>query len=163
MLEIGRYIKDSNLINRYRDTKYFAAYGIALLAGLAVLSKIGSISLNYNIIVNPPFFLLCSILGFFLCVCGGKMIFKYGGMIARFIAYMGKHSLAIMILHFVSFKAVTFLQIILFGDSIEMLTSYPVYVSLNGWWIVYSAVGIGVPCMVIYLWGKVKVGLVNPN
>lgn len=161
LLEIGRGIKNSDLINRYRDMKYSTAYGLAFFAGLAVLSQFGSITMNYNVIVNPPFFLLCSLLGFFLCVSAGDLIFKYGGKLKEFIAYMGKNSLVIMLIHFVSFKGVTFLQVVLFGDSIEMLTSYPVYVSSNGWWVVYSAAGIGIPCLVTLLWGKLKERLVK--
>ena len=161
LLEIGRGIKNSNLINRYRNMKYSTAYGLVFLTGLVVLRKFGSITMNYNVIVNPPFFLLCSMLGFFLCVSIGGLIFKFGGKLKVFTAYLGKNSLVIMLLHFVSFKVVTFLQVVLFGDSIEMLTSYPVYVSSNGWWVVYSAAGIGIPSLVILLWEKLKTRLVK--
>lgn len=69
---------------------------------------------------------------------------------------MGKNSLIIMLLHFISFKVITLLQIVLSGDSIEKLTSYPVYVSSNGWWIAYSIAGIGIPCLLAMLWGKLS-------
>lgn len=156
LLEVGRGIKHKDMINWYRNKGYVLACGFVSLALLTGLSKLGSITMNYNVIVNPLFFLLCSLLGFSLCVSVADLIYKHSKKLRRITAYMGANSLAIMLLHFVSFKVITLLQIILLGEDIEKLTSYPVYISSNGWWIVYSVAGISIPLLAVSLWKGFK-------
>ena len=156
LLEMGRFIRSKDLINRYKNKRYTVACSFCFFVGLVILSKFGSITMNYNVIVNPLFFLACSSLGFFLCAGIADFVLRHSGKIGVFTIYMGKNSLIIMLLHFISFKVITLLQIVLSGDSIEKLTSYPVYVSSNGWWIAYSIAGIGIPCLLAMLWGKLS-------
>ena len=156
LLEIGRVIKHKDMINRYRNKGYALICGLVFLTMLMVVSKLGSITMNYNVIVNPLFFLLCSLLGFSLCVSVADLIYKYSRNLRRITVYMGANSLTIMLLHFVSFKVVTLLQITLLGENIEKLTSYPVYISSNGWWIMYSVAGISIPLLAAFLWKDFK-------
>lgn len=159
LLEIGRIIKDKDLINGYRQNKCRVILGFVCFIGLVILSEFGSITMNYNVITNPPFFIVCSLLGFFLCVSIADFIFRYEGISKRFIIYAGRHSLTIMLLHFLSFKIVTLLQIVLFGEKIEVLSAYPVHVSSNGWWIAYSIAGISIPCLLLFVFGKLEIQL----
>lgn len=156
LLEVGRDIKHEDMINCYRNKGHSLICGLVSLIMLTWLGKLGSITMNYNVIVNPLFFLLCSLLGFLLCVSISDLIYKHSRKLRKIIAYMGANSLAIMLLHFVSFKVVTLFQITLFGESIEKLTSYPVYISSNGWWIVYSVAGISIPLLAVSLWKGLK-------
>ena len=67
LLEIGRIIKDKDLINGYRKNKGRVILGFVCFIGLVILSKFGSITMNYNVITYPPFFSVCFLLVFF-CV-----------------------------------------------------------------------------------------------
>lgn len=89
------------------------------------------------------------------------LIFRYEGISKRFIIYTGRHSLTIILLHFLSFKIVTLLQIVLFEEKIEVLSAYPVHISSNGWWIAYSIAGISIPCLLLFIFGKLGIQLKN--
>lgn len=149
LLEIGRNIKERNMIQScMKSNRFYTLLAISCFACLIVLSHFGKISLNHNIIENPIFFVLCSIMGFFLCTWVNNVVLSISLNWGKMLSILGKNSLIIMLLHFVSFKIVTLLQIYIYQDDIDMLTSYPVYRYYSGWWIAYSLAGILIPCLI---------------
>jgi len=64
--------------------------------------------------------------------------------------FFGRNSLDILIWQFVAFRFVILLQMYKWHNPItwdELLSHYPVYVVSNGWWIVYTIVGMVVPVL----------------
>lgn len=64
--------------------------------------------------------------------------------------FFGRNSLDILIWQFVAFRFVILLQMYKWHNSItwdELLSHYPVYVVSNGWWIIYTIVGMVVPVL----------------
>lgn len=57
-----------------------------------------------------------------------------------------------------SFKLVALIQCYVYGESLAALTNYPIALEKIGWWILYSLVGIIIPCLVYMLFviGKNK-------
>jgi fucose 4-O-acetylase-like acetyltransferase len=77
----------------------------------------------------------------------------------KILIYIGDNSLDVLIWHFVCFKIVSLLIIFLYGLPIECLAEFPVILeySTEGWWGVYSFVGIFVPIALKMLIDKMSV------
>ena len=60
--------------------------------------------------------------------------------------YAGNASLAIMALHFLAFKVVSLLQILIYGYGIDYLSAFPVIPDrINIWWVPYVVCGVALP------------------
>lgn len=75
---------------------------------------------------------------------------------SRLLLFVGSHTLAVMALHFLAFKTVSLLIIAIYDLPINRLSDFPVLLSYaqQGWWIVYTAVGISLPLCLAWLWTK---------
>lgn len=62
-----------------------------------------------------------------------------------FIAQAGKYSLYILMFHFIAFKAITFIQILIYHQPLYRLASFPCFINWGGWWLLYTLVGITIP------------------
>lgn len=81
-------------------------------------------------------------------------VVKYMGDV---LAYVGKHSLSIMVLHFASFKLVSALLIVLYDMPNVQLSSHPVVGNVAWYWqLCYMVVGIFVPLMLNGMYVKLK-------
>lgn len=74
-------------------------------------------------------------------------------IIADCLIYIGKNSLPILVMHQISFKIVTYIQVSVYKEPAYMLASFPVLYTDNGWWIIYSIVGVCVP-LILYAGSK---------
>ncbi len=62
--------------------------------------------------------------------------------------YAGNASLAIMALHFLAFKVVSLLQILIYGYGIDYLSAFPVIPDrINIWWVPYVVCGVALPLL----------------
>lgn len=73
----------------------------------------------------------------------------------------GKYSLHIMCLHFLAFKCVSIIIVLVYHMPIERLAEYPVINDVNGlWWIAYTICGCVLPVLAVKLFeiAKSKIG-----
>lgn len=124
---------------------FFAIWG-----GLFLLNFVGKIQLNVGHIENVAFFALSSILGWTLVY----IVSINSKWIASCVEYIGKHSVWILGLHFLSFKIVTMVYLMIVPESKVTLAAYPVVYENNMLWIAYTLVGIIAPLLVGYIWHK---------
>ena len=118
--------------------------------GLLFLNFIGKIQLNVGHVENVAFFALSSLLGWILVY----IVSINSKWIASCVEYIGKHSVWILGLHFLSFKIVTMVYLKIVPKSNVTLAAYPV-VYENIWlWIAYMLVGIIAPLLVGCIWHK---------
>lgn len=118
--------------------------------GLFLLNFVGKIQLNVGHIENVAFFALSSILGWTLVY----IVSINSKWIASCVEYIGKHSVWILGLHFLSFKIVTMVYLMIVPESKVTLAAYPVVYENNMLWIAYTLVGIIAPLLVGYIWHK---------
>ena len=65
---------------------------------------------------------------------------------------LGKYSLHIMCLHFLAFKCVSLMIVLVYDLPIERLAEYPVINGIDGfWWIAYTVCGCVVPVLAVKL------------
>ncbi|WP_288179051.1 hypothetical protein [Alistipes finegoldii] len=68
--------------------------------------------------------------------------------LSRIMIYAGNASLAIMALHFLAFKVVSLLQILIYGYGIDYLSAFPVIPDrINIWWVPYVVCGVALPLL----------------
>lgn len=126
--------------------------GIASFMILLICQRTGKITLNGNHYNNPVFLLIASLSGWSLIYILSEKIEKIKWL--QWLSKVGKHSLSIMILHLISFKLVTLIQLAIYKEPIDYLAVYPVLHSDHGWWLAYAVIGVVIPLVAVYGYSK---------
>lgn len=116
---------------------------------LFILPHFGSVEISAGIYTNPIFFLLASITGIYITIYFAKLInlnFK-----SDLLKYMGQNSMIIMAFHLISFKAISLLQVVIYGYDTYNIAAFPILNGSGAWWILYSIVGVLLPILIKYL------------
>ena len=129
---------------------------LSLLALFIIWSIIPySIAIVSNKYVNPIYLLSASISGFIFVKSISKYILN-SKILTKMLSYIGAHSISILLLHFLSFKIITLLQVIMYKHPLYDIAAFPVLYTNNLWWFIYSIIGITVPLGIYYLYNFVK-------
>lgn len=101
---------------------------------------------NYN---YWGMYILSSLSGFICVFIASIFLEKLEGTIwekiKSFLINAGKYSLYILIFHFLAFKLITFIQIIIYQQPFYRLASFPCFVVSKGWWLLYTFAGVIIP------------------
>lgn len=149
--------------------KDLSCFGSALICALTfvVIGHYGSANMGTNEYRYPVLFVIGAVMAsyalIYLCKVFDETYIRAFKPMKKTLILLGKNSMDIVIWQFNAFRLVTILQMKLYGDQItweNVLQHYPCYVTENGWWIVYTVVGLVVPilfCGVLRSkpWGKV--------
>ncbi|HII4514740.1 acyltransferase family protein [Clostridium perfringens] len=127
---------------------------------LYIFSKYGSIDVSTYRFEGPFYFIGCAILGIYVNIYLAKKIAKLDWSL---INYIGKNSLYIMLLHFLSFKLVDALIVFLYNLPINNISAYPVSTYGGYWWILYTIVGVGIPVIIMYIYEFIKLKIINKS
>lgn len=75
--------------------------------------------------------------------------------------YIGRHTLIILTWHYLCFVLVSYFLVIVYGQSVDRVAQRPVILEYanQGWFIIYTIVGVGLPLLVNY--GVTKLSLVK--
>ena len=124
-------------------------------AALCFLNKMGSISLGDNDYVNPVFMLAASVLGWFLTYSISALLEKVSPLKAV-LSLLGKHSIIIVIFHFLCFKPVNLLVAAVNHWPVQTVAGFPVSCNTGCWWILYTFVSAGLCLLIAVLWEQIK-------
>lgn len=82
---------------------------------------------------------------------------QIGNRMREVLVFTGEHTLEILTWHFLCFKSVSLIVILIEGHPIEMLGTFPCIGDPHNslWWIAYTTIGICLPLFVV--WGKEKI------
>ena len=80
-------------------------------------------------------------------------------VIVKTLSYIGNRTLDILTWHFLSFKVVSLLIILVYGLSIHRLGEFPVILeySRNGWWLLYTIMGVVTPLLIVELFSRIRI------
>lgn len=134
---------------------WYALAGLVILFVFYFFTTV-SINLTANEINDPVSFLLCSLCGFFMCSYAAVSLQRFH-FIKVVLIYVGKHTLPIVMFHFLCMKLVTLLQIVVYKASRDRLSSHPYYISSGGWWLAYTAVGVILPLLLYAVFDRAKI------
>lgn len=97
-------------------------------------------------------------------LCGTLMVYnvslwidKKECIVKRFLVYCGNNTLCILVFHILSFKIVSLLKVWCYGlDYLQIGSHIVVHVneSTDGFWILYTLVGVGLPLASTFLYRK---------
>ncbi|MBO7577381.1 MAG: acyltransferase family protein [Prevotella sp.] len=111
--------------------------------------------LHFNHLTLIPY-VICALSGIIVTFSISDHIQKHDGCPIRILIYCGNHTLDILTWHFLAFKLVSLLIVMVFGLQFARLAELPVIhgFSIIGWWILYTIVGISIPLLVRYLYER---------
>ena len=113
-------------------------------------TRYGSVSLNVNHFTDPLFLILCSLVGWFWLYALGEIV-KASKLLNNALTCLSKSSLFILFLHFLGFKFVTAIQLLVYKEPAYLLASFPILHKEGLWWIAYTIAGVLFPVGVKYV------------
>ena len=147
---LKKYVNYDEIENRYK----IISFGLSLII-LLVGNKLGTIALNENQYVNPLYLIIMSLSGWILIYEISSSL-KKNKQISKIFICIGKHTLAVVVLHFLFFKIVNFLGVLISGYSYVAIAAFPVLYTNSYWWVLYSLIGVIVPVILSLLWEQIK-------
>ena len=145
LIEIGRIFKEDNIASGLTKMK-MQVVGLISIALLGIGYQFGNISLVENQIVNPIFFLSMSVAGWFL-MCNIAKLMLMSNHLKSFFELLSKQSIWIIGCHFLAFKVVTVIEIVIAGVDWIYLSAFPVFLHGFVWNIFYTIAGLGIPLL----------------
>ncbi len=124
---------------------------------LIVFRQFGYIAIDINLITNPAYLLICTLAGWCLVYALSKVMCAW---IKNVFCYLGQHTISILFLHLLSFKIITYLQVIIYHKEMYYLAAFPVLYNEHGWFLAYLVVGLTVPILISLIvhqiWGIIR-------
>lgn len=117
---------------------------------------------NFTQFVSLPIPAIC---GFLMTYNISFWISRGDGWLRRFLTYCGDNTLSIFVFHLLAFKIVSLVKIWWYGLDYLQIGCHPVIhdFSRDDWfWIPYTIVGVGIPLVINYLAGKIKLQMKSP-
>ena len=127
------------------------AWGRALAAALAfavllALLPFGSVGLAGNQYPGWLFLLVASAAGWVLVYECARLAAALP-VLAAALAALGRAAMPVVILHFLSFKLVSWLGLQVLGGEPYLLAAFPTLYSGGAWWLAYTAAGLALPLL----------------
>lgn len=120
-------------------------------AFLLILNRLGTIALDQNSYCNPFYLLATSLTGW--CFLFSLAYFITFSPFKKYLLQIGKQTLIIVILHFLSFKLVAALVVKIYNLPNYCMAAFPcLYGNRDLWWLAYTIVGVIVPLMLNFLY-----------
>lgn len=140
VFQAGVFLHNTCLNREFSRHKYKVI--IVSFIVLCLLSKYGKIDMASGSITNIVFFLAVSFAGWFLLysIASCKGIREN-----KFLIYIGQHTLSILVLHFLAFKIVTFMYLLISNKDMLYLAVFPVIRNVPFLWFFYTVCGVAVP------------------
>ena len=146
------FIVIGNIINKY--SLNHSSIKMLILSSLVLLL---CLPLNYtHSFVNNDYsnifeYIISGIAGYYFVYCISDYLQKKQ-IFAKVFSYLGQHTLIIVCLHFLAFKFVNSIQLLVYHYPNYMLAAFPVIRVHQGLWCIpYVIVGLFVPCIISYL------------
>lgn len=143
---------------RYWKNKYGAVSCILIVLIAYYYFKDGiSMGCGYNKVIP---FSVSAVSGTFLILYISSIIEIKLTIIKRALYYVGNYTLDILALHFLSFRLISYLIVLLYGISVSHIAEHPVIkdisISFSYWWILYCLVGIILPLIINMVWDYIR-------
>lgn len=122
---------------------------------LVFCNQIGSIALDENSYETPIFLLVVSICGWMLLYEMSQELRKIK-LLTNLVVCCGQNSMSIVVLHFLCFKIINIIGVMVYKHPKEMIATFPVLYNDGVWWSVYMFAGILVPVLLSMMWKKLK-------
>lgn len=143
-IHIGFLLRTSGIYDRVWKVWTHLALLLGSLIPLLFLQHRGTIDICGNSYPNPAFLLISTLLGWQLLYELATLVQKIPRL-TGVLSAIGQSSLSIMIFHFLAFKPVSLLIVLLYKEPLSSIAAFPNLYGNQGWWILYTLVGVSVP------------------
>lgn len=137
--------------NKIKNNIYLLILSFCILV---ICNCYGTIELSQNRYESPLFLIVCSICGIYIVFYVSKLLCTSKFNI-KFIKYAGRNTIPIIALHLLTFRFLNLIQILIYKYPLESLSNIVINTSY-GWWIIYSILGVLVPCTLNYVLSKYR-------
>lgn len=127
--------------------KWAIVIGICCIPLLYVFDQYGDIHIDQGKIVNLPFFITVSVIGWFMVYSIAYLVELIGW---NWLEYMGKHTVIIVAGHFFAFRIASAGYIYFTQGNPIFLAQFPVIYDVPYLWSVYTIIGIFLPLSIEY-------------
>lgn len=150
LLVVGMYLSSERILLQRNDLLFNVLLITFTLPILLALEGKVSVNLNDSVFSSLPMFVLVSLLGWLLLWAVSNITLRLK-LLMKFLNFCGKHTLIILMMHFICFKLVSLIQVAVYGYPNYALAAFP---CLNNgvWAYAYIIVGVGIPLAVAYFW-----------
>ena len=114
-----------------------------------------TVNLSANKYSNPVWLIISSVSGFIFILSISKFISKTG-ILKSILSYIGRHTISILLFHLITFKIITYIQLLILNKPDYMLASFTILEWKNGWWLLYLIAGVLIPLLISFVYGKLK-------
>ncbi len=144
---------------QYRKIESLISYrGIFIIVAFLILfflTKQGIIMSMYSSFDDTFLYIPIALLGIYGCLGLSYQLDRY--RLKVFFYYVGKHTMQILALHFLSFKTVGACVIVLYCLPMGMLSEIPVVsYKTEIYWMIYSVVGVVLPLILYQMYDLAK-------
>ena len=152
---LGFILKSFNICEQFNScfSRLFIFTVVFII--LIVCKHFGRIELAYTDYTNPVFLIMTSVCGWMLLYELSYFISKTA-RIADVVVVIGKNTIAVVILHFLCFKIVSFIGIIITDAPEYVLACFPTYMKTGIWWVAYTIFGVGIPVLLSVIYKLIK-------
>lgn len=158
-LDFGKTIKEKRIKFFVPGEKEKTLNGLIIISVcvilLAFLRTLGAFSVRQNQIINPLFYYCCALLGWIL-LCDFSNFLCLIPLVGSLFQIIGRHTLSIMLFHFSAFKIATEFEIIILNLDKKLLISHPTLLTTNGWWLVYTCIGVLFPLGISLIYSYIR-------
>ncbi len=147
-------------LKKYNRDVFYLPMLLLGFFSLLICDKIGSIEISKGVLTNPIFYIVASISGWFFIFALAFFLDKIL-LLKQFFCFLGKNTMCVIGLHFLGFKLVTLFQIYVYDYPIQKLATFPVLVTISGWWFVYFVVSMLFCLSMNCIYGKTILSLKN--
>lgn len=146
------------LRGRYKENITYKALVVGTVGGLCILLGVHFSHVHVNMVSfdNAGMYVVASCAGWVFIHSLSLFIEQTSGMITVILSYIGRNTMPIVFLHFLCFKLITCVEILVYHLPWFRLASFPIYRDLPLWWILYALSGIMLPLGIAELLHKVK-------
>lgn len=150
---IGYFIKKSEVHIKLRKLSMnkkviLSMISLVILLSISTINKVSFSKNNYEYF---GLFIISSLSGIYLVYHISCILEKN-----RFLQFIGKHTLEILIWQFVAFKMVIALQIMYYSLDFSAIKAYPYYRNDGIWFVLLCIAGIGLPILGAIIINKIK-------
>lgn len=149
LMTFGYYIKKTYLPIDLRKNVCVLCLFLPILLYCDKICNANGWNSNVNLFDNPFMYIVSSLSGFFVVMSASSIIANVKN--TEIIEMIGKHTLAVMIFHFLAFKIVILIQIWIYKEPMYRLASFPGFDTSQFWWLVYGIVGVCVPLVLVFI------------
>lgn len=138
------YFLTGTLIRKLQ-TEISSVYGFLILVSSFGLSLILDIDMSMLVATGKQLFIDFPVaVACILAVFSLTQLIKW--KFSNWLDYIGQHTMEILTFHFLCFKSVSLIIILLYGLDIDLLSSHPVIKDSPAWaWLLYTISGIALP------------------